>query len=46
MFLLIFQQKWMFPSKGNQSNIVCEYEVNRLTNETVIRGNRNVNANG
>ena len=26
-------------------NNVCEYEVNRLTNEKVIRGKRNVNAN-
>ena len=26
------------------SNIVCEYEVNRLTNEQVIRGKRNFNA--
>jgi len=27
------------------SNIVCEYEVNRLTNEKVIIGKRNFNAN-
>jgi len=27
------------------SNNVCEYEVNRLTNEKVIRGKRNFNAN-
>ena len=27
------------------SNNVCEYEVNQLTNEKVIRGKRNFNAN-
>ena len=27
------------------SNIVCEYEVNPLTNEKVIRGKWNLNAN-
>jgi len=27
------------------SNNVCEYEVNRLTNENVIRGKRNFNGN-
>ena len=27
------------------SNNVCEYEVNRLTNEKVIRGKRNLNEN-
>ena len=27
------------------SNNVCEYEVNWLTNEKVIRGKRNFNAN-
>ena len=27
------------------SNNVCEYEVNQLTNEKVIRGKRNYNAN-
>jgi len=27
------------------SNNVCEYEVNRLTNEKGIRGKRNCNAN-
>ena len=26
-------------------NIVCEYEVNRLTYQNVIRGKRNFNAN-
>ena len=26
------------------SNNLCEYEVNRLTNEKVIRGKRNFNA--
>jgi len=31
--------------RPDQSNIVCEYEVNRLTNETIIRGKRNFNAN-
>ena len=29
----------------DQSNIVCEYEVNRLTNEKVIRGKQNFNSN-
>jgi len=27
------------------SNTVCEYEVNRLTNEKAIRGKRKFNAN-
>ena len=27
------------------SNIVCEYEVNRLTNENVINGKRNLTVN-
>ena len=27
------------------SNNVCEYEVNRLTNENIIRGKRNLNEN-
>jgi len=35
-----------YQCKGlNQSNIVCEYEVNRLTNEKVIRRKLNFNAN-
>ena len=35
-----------YQCKGlDQSNIVCEYEVNQLTNEKVIRGKRNFNAN-
>jgi len=33
---------WKGP---DQSNNVCEYEVNRLTNEKAIRGKRNFNAN-
>ena len=33
--------------KGHDlSNNVCEYEDNRLTNEKVIGGKRNFNANG
>ena len=32
-------------TRPDQSNIVCEYDVNRLTNETIIRGKRNFNAN-
>ena len=57
IFLLIFHHKWMFPYhlkvtmwhisvEGlDQRNIVCEYEVNPLTNEKVIRGKRNFNTN-
>ena len=35
-----------YQCKGlNQSNVVCEYDVNMSTNEKVIREKRNFNAN-
>ena len=35
-----------YQCKGiNQSNIVCEYEVNPLTNDKVITEIQNLNAN-
>jgi len=35
----------MFVERLDLSNNVCEYGVNRLTNEKVITGKRNFNAN-
>ena len=35
----------MLVKSLDKSYNVCEYEVNRLTNEKVIRGKRNLNEN-
>jgi len=35
----------MFVKGYDLINNVCEYEVRRLTNEKVIRGKQNLNAN-